>query len=106
MKKFYSDVGSRIRCLREERHYSREQLSEMTNISSKFLYEIERGQKGFSVGILYKLTEALETNADYILSGKYRQEFDDEIMQICEYFNDKQRKSVTEILQIVHSFMR
>lgn len=105
MKKIYNNAGSRIRYLREERHYTREQLSEMADISPKFLYEIENGQKGFSADTLYKLAEALETNADYILGGKSRRESEDEILQLCEYFDDKQRKSITEILQLVYKIM-
>ena len=47
MKKLYKNAGIRIRFLREERHYTREYLAEMADISPKFLYEIESGQKGF-----------------------------------------------------------
>jgi len=43
MKKIYHEAGTRIRALREEKHYSRERLSEMAGISPKFLYEVENG---------------------------------------------------------------
>lgn len=52
MKKVYYDAGNRIRYLRERQHYTREQLAEMADISPKFLYEIESGQKGFSADTL------------------------------------------------------
>ena len=52
MKKIYYDAGNRIRYLREKQHYTREQLAEMADISPKFLYEIESGQKGFSADTL------------------------------------------------------
>ncbi len=45
MKKVYYDAGNRIRYLREKQHYTREQLAEMADISPKFLYEIESGQR-------------------------------------------------------------
>lgn len=67
MKKVYYDAGNRIRYLREKQHYTREQLAEMADISPKFLYEIESGQKGFSADTLVRLSETLDTNADYIL---------------------------------------
>lgn len=73
MKEFYHDAGKRIRQLREEKQYTREGLAELAEISSKFLYEIEQGKKGFSADTLYKLVESLQTNADYILFGEYRQ---------------------------------
>lgn len=37
MKKLYKNAGIRIRFLREERHYTREYLAEMADISPKFL---------------------------------------------------------------------
>ncbi len=43
-------IGTRIRYIRELNHYTREELAEYADISSKFLYEIESGQKGFSPG--------------------------------------------------------
>ena len=46
MKKIYHEAGTRIRALREEKHYSRERLSEMAGISPKFLYEVEKWAQG------------------------------------------------------------
>ena len=41
MKKIYYEAGSKIRFLREEKHYTREHLAELADISPKFLYEVE-----------------------------------------------------------------
>ena len=43
----YIDAGHRIRTIRKQRGYSREYLAELSDISTKFLYEIECGKKGF-----------------------------------------------------------
>ncbi len=64
-----ASVGARVRQLREERGYSREELSESADISVKFLYEIEKDKKGFSAHTLMKLAEALEVSTDYIMTG-------------------------------------
>ncbi len=48
MNSFYNDAGARIRRIRELNRYTRDELAELANISPKFLYEIETGQKGFS----------------------------------------------------------
>lgn len=45
MNDFERETGARVRALRETAGYSREQLSEMADISVKFLYEIESGKK-------------------------------------------------------------
>lgn len=63
-------VGTRIRYIRELNHYTREELAEFAEISSKFLYEIENGQKGLSAANLLKICQALEVSCDYIMTGK------------------------------------
>lgn len=62
-------VGARVRGLRKERGYSREELSENADISVKFLYEIETDKKGFSAYTLMKLAKALGVSTDYIMTG-------------------------------------
>ena len=42
-------------------------MAEQINISSKFLYEIESGRKGFSCEIFRNMCKYLHVNADYIL---------------------------------------
>lgn len=45
MDDFNIKVGERIEKLRKQKGLSREELAEMVGISSKFLYEIEKGKK-------------------------------------------------------------
>ena len=104
MKKLYKNAGIRIRFLREERHYTREYLAEMADISPKFLYEIESGQKGFSADTLYRLAEALETNADYILYGEYRGKIDNELGRIFNTFDDDKKRLVVKIMDLICEF--
>lgn len=63
-------VGERIRELREIQCYTREALAEKVDISSKFLYEIETGKKGFSADVLCRLSRALSVSCDYIMLGQ------------------------------------
>ena len=70
MSNFEEEVGKRIRLLRENAGYSREKLSELANIGSKFLYEIETGKKGMSAYTLFNIANALNTSCDYILSNR------------------------------------
>ncbi len=63
------EVGMRIRKLREERNITREQLADIIGISSKFLYEIETGKKGFSAYYLIPMAKSLSVSSDYLLLG-------------------------------------
>lgn len=69
MNSFYDQSGARIRQLRELNRYSREKFAEIADISPKFLYEIETGQKGFSADTLYRIASALSVSCEYILCG-------------------------------------
>jgi len=69
-KDFYSNIGKRVREAREEKHLSREKLSQLAGISDKFLYDIEVGNKGISAETLFCICEALEISADWLLKGK------------------------------------
>lgn len=66
-------IGKRIRELRETQNYTREEFAEKIFISSKFLYEIEVGKKGFSANTLSKIAMALNVSSDYILFGEKEQ---------------------------------
>lgn len=63
-------MGKRIRRQRELLGYTREQIAEKLNVSTKFCSDIEIGVKGISIQTLAKLTDLLNLSADYILFGE------------------------------------
>lgn len=67
MEEFYRRVGLRVYTLRTERNLSREAFAEMIEISSKYVYEIEKGTKNFSIGILYRICKALDIPSSILL---------------------------------------
>lgn len=102
MKNIYYNAGIRIRYLREKRRYTREKLSEMADISPKFLYEIETGSKGFSADTLYRIAKALDTKMDFILCGTSENEI--EAINIFNRLGEKQRKELIEIMELICKF--
>ena len=56
---FFTAIGEEIKRLREKKRYTREEFSEIADISPKFLYEIEVQGKGFSSYTLFRITRAL-----------------------------------------------
>ena len=69
MQEFNKAVGLRVAILRENLGFSREVLSGLAGISSKFLYEIECGKKGMSAYTLHNLARVLGVSADFLLTG-------------------------------------
>ncbi len=93
------DIGLRIRALREANGYTREAFATRINISTKFLYEVESGKKGFSAETLYKISRALSTSSDYIMSGNKHDKIPEKILDILEGFSPDQMPNVQAILK-------
>lgn len=65
----YEEMGKRVEQARKEKDFTREKLSEMLDITPRFLYDIESGKKGISVGTLMKIARMLDLSIDYLLFG-------------------------------------
>lgn len=98
-----TNVGVRIRELRENRKLSRETLAEKIDISTKFLYEIETGKKGFSAEILCRLSKELAVSCDYIMWGDGPWNGDME-KNIClpQGIEPEQARQMQDILKILY----
>jgi XRE family aerobic/anaerobic benzoate catabolism transcriptional regulator len=62
-------VGARIRALREEKHLSRRELSEISGVSERFLAQLENGQGNISLSRLADVSDALHTTPGELLAG-------------------------------------
>jgi transcriptional regulator with XRE-family HTH domain len=92
-------VGLRIREVRETMHLSREKFSEKCDISESFLADVERGKKSLTSKTIYKICNACNVSADYIVLG-HKKDFDkDMIIEVLNSFSPEQLEHVTSILQ-------
>ena len=104
--KFFTRVGRRIQKVRCEKNLTREDVAKNTNISVKFLYEIESGVKGFNANILYKIAKELNVSCDYLLGycsiGKICQEqcMDD----VITMFDKDELPNVRKGINILYEF--
>ncbi len=98
-------IGKRIRNKREQQGLSREKLSELANISSQFLADIETGKKGMTVSTLKKICSALYISSDEIVFGREKSsgEFTDEIISMITNLNTNQQ---TELCNIIRSIIK
>ncbi|MDE6204222.1 MAG: helix-turn-helix domain-containing protein [Lachnospiraceae bacterium] len=97
----YEGIGLRIRNLREANSYTRDAFAEKCDISSKFLYEIELGRKGFSVETLFKASKALCVSSDYLLTGNESTKIPTKLLDIIEGFTPEQMEQVQKLLKLV-----
>lgn len=106
MTNIYKNVGERIYCVRTMRGYTREELAELAGISSKFLYEIESGKKGFSVRVLYSLCQALKINSDYLLTGEKGATYDKNLVMVLELFETDKTNKLVNILRGIYELLK
>ena len=105
MMTVYKEAGERILLMRVMRGYTREVLAEKASISTKFLYEIETGKKGFSAIVLYNLCNALCVDCDYILTGKEKSNYDHKLVETLQLFNQSQTESISKILKQIYELL-
>lgn len=102
MTKEEKEIGERIKYLREVNNYTRDALAERIGISAKFLYEIEKGRKGFSADTLVKIARSVSVSCDYIMLGDNEQnKVISDIEKIMEEFSIEQLEQLREILEMV-----
>lgn len=63
------EMGNKIRACREELDMTREQLAERIDVSSKFIADIEYGDKGISLKKFYLLSQIFSVSTDYLLGN-------------------------------------
>ena len=90
-------VGQNIRFYREKNGYTREQLSELIEVSTHFLYDVERGNAGISLTTLKKICEVLCVSADNILWKNIDK------IDLNEHFYNIDPKYHQQLEKIIHS---
>lgn len=62
-------LGAKIRALRKERGLTLKVLAQLSGLSHPFLSQVERGLARPSMSSLHQISEALGTNASWLLAG-------------------------------------
>lgn len=106
-------VGANIQWLREERHYTQEELSEKLGVTPNHLSAIERGVSGISIELLEKLCQVLEVTADHILFGRKAAEANgEELMNLLRSIDQGQSEiaklgqAVTALTEQLHDLRK
>lgn len=61
-------VGDRVRATRTARQMSRRVLSEMSGVSPRYLAQLEGGEGNISIGLLFRVAEALGVSLEMLVS--------------------------------------
>ena len=101
------EIGNRIRSARNRVGMTRENLAEKTNVTSRFIADVERGNVGVSVSTLKKICEVLNISSDSLLWDKTtRTSIDDKLKFIDEeqvYFIDKMVQTQLDLISYMEN---
>lgn len=95
------EIGMRIQQIRRERNITREDLAGQAEVSTKFLYEVERGKKGLSAESVYKVSKALSVSCDYLLKGEEKQNYEN-----LGNLSKKQWERLENIMKLIDEFYK
>lgn len=97
------DTGRRLRHLRKQSGYSREQVAKQIGRSSKYYADIERGTCGMSVETLIGLAELYHVSLDFLVDGVgeeagWKDVRTEGLMREIGSMGDEERKRVIDII--------
>lgn len=102
-------IGKRIKQCRIRQNLTQEDLAEKIDLAPHYIYEIERGSKTMSMFTLYKISNALNISADYILTGNTKEppnEPNDQLALILENLPDTQRNDIANIISAILPYIK
>lgn len=94
----YEIMGKNIARIRNKNHFTQEQLAEKINISTVFVSQIETAVRKPSLETIYKISIALNTTIDNLISNNTLQAKYDEIKLLLQ---DKNNDEISFILNIL-----
>ena len=102
------EMGKRIRERRELLKMSRDELARRLDVTSKFIADLEYGEKGASVKNLYRLKQILGVSVDYLMDGnpshqnetEPRKMLNENIMGSLNVCNVKQLRVMEQIARL------
>jgi len=96
---FIALVGERVRKARERRGISRRVLSELSEVSLRYLAQLEGGTGNFSIALLWRVSEALDHRIEWLVGAD--DPWTSEVVQCAELFRratKEQRRRVVRLL--------
>lgn len=96
---FVALVGERVRKTRERRGISRRVLSELSQVSLRYLAHLESGSGNFSIALLWRVSKALDHRIEWLVGAE--DPWTSDIVQCSELFRratGDQRRRVLKIL--------
>ena len=105
----FEQIGMRIKTCRKQKHLTQEKLAECLDVSSHYIYELERGVKTMSLYTLNDLSQCLEVSSDYLLYGKDNTDSnpipEDALSVMIKDLPSQQRNRLADLLKVMMPYI-
>ena len=104
-----ANLGKSIKKEREFRKLTQEQLSELLDVSTHYIYELERGTRIPSLPLLIKLSEVLHVSADRLLSDTAAENNAVNPQMLNDLINtltDEQKQNLYNIINVLMPYLK
>lgn len=91
-------LGARVREARRKQFISRRQLAEKSNVSMRYLAQLESGTGNVSIGLLFRIAAALECRMEWLIGGGDADLVAGDIAARFDAASLAQRRAILEIL--------
>jgi len=99
-------VGSRVRKARETKGLSRRRLAELSDVSQRYLAQIETGQGNISLALLYRVAEALGQRIEWLVAPHMPDPEGQRVEELFRAAPPEKREMVLDMLSTEASAMR
>ncbi|WP_289227672.1 helix-turn-helix domain-containing protein [Parabacteroides goldsteinii] len=93
------EIGHRICKCRKSRGWKQQELADHTGLSQQFIACVERGAKGLGFDSIIKMSYALDTSTDYLLTGATPPSEANYVQSLLAIMNESQRQATVEVIE-------
>ena len=99
----YTEIGNRIRKVRESKNITIEAASVDIPASVATISHIENGMNSCKLETLAKIAACYETSLDYLIFGKTPDDIgNDELEHVLSYMSTSEKNDILAIIKIIH----
>ena len=99
MRTLINQVGDRVLEARKAKRLSRRQLSELSGVSQRYLVQLERGEGNISIGLLHRISIALERPIEWLVRSD--DAFTEDLTRLIVRYQNSDASTREQVLRLL-----
>lgn len=93
--------GKRVRAIRSKRKLTQKDLADKVGVHLSFLGDIERGKKGCSIDVAYRISHCLNVNISQFFVDE---EIPEDVMDFVMFVKENSDKTLSDLVKILNRY--